>query len=173
MTDMDFMRETDMEALIDYCQGDLILPIENLQSCGVSVDGIGLIHELLAAYPAEGPSAVRTLQHSWMAEVHLEDRTNARRDPNPAWEAMSAARLSVTEDRCFNHRSRFIAREKANFQVFHDHQALRQLALNAKVMVEKVFILGCEKAIAMQLSILVLYDIVMLIGPFSLLPCPE
>lgn len=166
MTDMDFMPETDTEALFDYCQGDLILPIESLQSSGVSVDGIGLLHKLLAANPTERPSAIGTLQHSWLAEVHLEKKPNTQSDPNPAWGAMSAARLPVTEDQCFNNLAMFIEEKNLRCCFSYNDYELRRLALKAKEMVEELFIRGCNEAVAMDLSILVLYDIVMLIGQF-------
>lgn len=171
MTALDFMPETDVEALFDYCQGDLIFPTENLQAAGVSVDGIILINKLLNANPTERPTAIRTLQHSWLAEVDLEYRTNTERDHNPAWGAIAAAGLSVTEDQCFNNFTRFVDRDKAELRIFYNDEALRQLAPIAKTMVERLFVLGCRKEIAMQLSILVLYDLVMLIGWFSTLSC--
>lgn len=166
MTGVDFMPETNVEALYDFCQGDLIFPIENLQASGVSVDGIGLINRLLRANPTERPTAIRTLQHSWLADVDLGYRINAESGPNLAWGAVAAARLSVTEDQCFNNFTRFIQKEKVGLRVFYDDEALRKLAPMAKIMVEKLFVLGCKKEIAMQLSILVLYDMVMLIGSF-------
>lgn len=186
MTGVDFFPQTDMDALFDYCQGDLVLPLESLEASKVSVAGIGLINELLTVNPTERPSAIRTLQHSWLTEGHLEERFNTQCDPIAAGGAVAAAVLpvtedqccdtdpasgdiapavlSVTEDQCFNNLTRFVEKEKAGLCCFYDEHALRRLALEAKEMVEKLFIRGCNEAVAMDLSVLVLYDIAMLIG---------
>lgn len=168
LTELDFMPETNLEALFDYCRGDIALPVENLQSARVSVDGICLISQLLLANPTMRPTAIRTLQHSWLADAGREHRTGAENGPDPACAVIAPTRLSVTEDQCFNSLMRFIDREKTGLRVFYNDQTLRELAPAAKTMIEGLFGLGCKKEVAMQLSILVLYDIALLIGMF----CP-
>lgn len=166
MTASDFMPETNVEALYDYCQGDISFPVNALQARGVSLVGIGLINELLLANPTKRPTAIRTLQHAWLDGVDLECRTNSESGPNPAWGDIAAAQLSVTEDQCYKNFTRFIDSEKPELRIFYDDETLRKLAETAKAMVESLFALGCKREIAMPLSILVLYDLVMLIGLF-------
>lgn len=168
-TASDFMPETNVETLFDYCQGDVTLPVDTLQDSGVSANGISLIQHLLKANPTERPSALRTLQHSWLAVVDLENTTEAESRPHQASRTPTAPSLFVTEDQCFNYFTRFIDIEKPKLRIFYTNEDLRKLAPVAKTMVEQLFVAGCKKEVAMQLSILVLYDLVLLIGLFSTL----
>lgn len=112
------------------------------------------------ANPTKRPTATRMLQHSWLADVDMEQWTDVESGPNPAFRDIANCWLSVTEDECFDNFTRFIDTEKVGLRVFYDDDALRKLVPIAKTMVEGLFILGCKKEIAMQLSILVLYDLV-------------
>ncbi|KAL0631443.1 hypothetical protein Q9L58_009688 [Maublancomyces gigas] len=72
--------------------------------------------------------------------------------------------FKITEDECFNNFKKFIKREKSGLKVFYPQdEDLKKPASAAKTMVEKLFDLGCKKEVALQLSILILYDMVMLI----------
>lgn len=127
---------------------------------GVSVDRISLIKVLLIANPTKCPTATRMLQHSWLADVDMEQWTDVESGPNPAFRDFANCWLSVTEDEWFDNFTRFIDTEKVWLQVVYDDDAVRKLVPIAKIMVEGLFILGFKKEIAMQLSILVLYDLV-------------
>lgn len=71
----------------------------------------------------------------------------------------------VTEQDCFNNFKKFIGREKTGLTVFYESDgAIRKLAPAAKTMVDKLFAIGYIKQTALELSILVLYDMVVLIG---------
>lgn len=73
--------------------------------------------------------------------------------------------IKITEDECFTNFKRFLKREKSGLRVFYPgDEDLKKHAPAAKIMVEKLFGLGCKKEVALQLSVLVLYDMVMLIG---------
>lgn len=80
---------------------------------------------------------------------------------------------TVTLEECFKNFRKYIDNEKRGtedlkkiaLQVFYkDDKSLQDLAPAAKTMVESLFALGCGKEIALQLSVLILYDLVMLIG---------
>lgn len=160
MTGVDFEPETDTEFLYDYCVGDASFPIEILQASGVSRNGITFIKQLLMPNPAMRPTAVRTLEHSWLAESDLEDAdTGLQLDLRAP-----TLTLSVTDDECFHNFTRLLNGEKSGLRIFFDGNALRDSARAAKKMVEGLFRLGCKKGVAMQLSVLVLYDLVILIG---------
>lgn len=73
--------------------------------------------------------------------------------------------LKITDDECFNNFKRFLDKEKKGLRLFYPgDDDLKKLVPTAKTMVEKLFGLGCKKEVALQLSILILYDMVMLIG---------
>lgn len=55
--------------------------------------------------------------------------------------------------------------ENRSLAIFYkDDESLKTHAPTAKTMIEKLFKLGCTKEIALHLSRLVLYDVVLLIG---------
>lgn len=75
------------------------------------------------------------------------------------------AKMIVTTDDCFRVLRTFIDKEKVGLKVFYrDDDAIRKLAPIAKAMVDTLLSRGCGKEIALQLSILVLYDIALLLG---------
>lgn len=74
------------------------------------------------------------------------------------------ARFGITEQECFNRLQKFLNREKGGLRVFYTDDALLKFAFAAKIMVGRLLHLGCGKETALQLSILVMYDVVMLIG---------
>lgn len=155
MSGVDFEPETDTELLYDYCQGDSIFPIDILQASRVSPNGIGLIKQLLQPNPAARPTAVGMLEHPWLVEADPDKRINSR---------SSSPTVHVTVDECFNNFAKFLEREKSGLRIFFDDMALKGLAPSAKAMVEGLFALGWKKEVAMQMSVLVLYDLVLLIG---------
>lgn len=69
----------------------------------------------------------------------------------------------ITEDQCFSHFQRFL-RKKGGLRVFYSDEDLKKLAPAAKQMVLAMVARGCLLEIALQLSILILYDIVILLG---------
>lgn len=72
---------------------------------------------------------------------------------------------TITVHECFKHFERFLAKERTELKVFYDGaKAIGELATLAKPMVESLFKLDCTKEIALQLSTLIMYDMVMLIG---------
>lgn len=72
---------------------------------------------------------------------------------------------AVTEQDCFNNFKKFLGREKTGLKVFYNEDGrIRKLAPVAKAMVDKLFAIGYIKQTALDLSILILYDMVMLIG---------
>lgn len=80
---------------------------------------------------------------------------------------------TVTVEECLKNFQKYIDQEKRGtdepkkiaLKVFYkDDKSLQDLAPAAKIMVEKLFAIGCGKEIALQLSVLILYDLVMLIG---------
>lgn len=87
---------------------------------------------------------------------------------------------TVTVDECFKNFQKYIEHEKRGadeskiaLKVFYkDDKSLQDLAPTAKTMVESLFALGCGKEIALQLSVLILYDLVMLIGLPPTSYCP-
>lgn len=163
MSGVDFEAETDTEFLYDYCQGDRGFPIEILLASGVSRSGIGLIERLLTPNPSVRPTAGRTLQHPWLVEADPEDRIDAETAPHLDWRAPTPT-FYVTEDECFNNFAKFLYREKSRLRIFFDDMALKELAPFAKAMVEGLFALGYKKEVAMQFSVLMLYDLAFLIG---------
>ncbi|KAL0630726.1 hypothetical protein Q9L58_010425 [Maublancomyces gigas] len=82
---------------------------------------------------------------------------------------------TVTVDECFKNFQKYIEHEKRGadeskiaLKVFYkDDKSLQDLAPTAKTMIESLFALGCGKEIALQLSVLILYDLVMLIDDSS------
>lgn len=70
----------------------------------------------------------------------------------------------ITEDECFRNFQRFLSHEKPGLDVFYSNEDLKMLVPAAKKMILTLFDLGCGKEGALQLSILILYDMVMLIG---------
>lgn len=163
MTGLDFIPDTDMEALHEYCQGRATFPIEILQASGVSRYGIGLIKRLLMANPTERPTAIRALQFRWL----IDDESI----PGGDWGASTRLRLRVTQVQCFNSLREFLdGWGGVELRVFYKDDDLKKLASAAKKMVETLFDRGCGKEVALHLSILILYDMVVLIGlPRSLL----
>lgn len=73
--------------------------------------------------------------------------------------------VTVTVDECFKNFRKYIDGEDRSLDIFYkDDESLKKHAPTAKIMVEKLFSLGCKKEIALHLSTLILYDMVMLIG---------
>lgn len=72
--------------------------------------------------------------------------------------------LTVTDSECFNNFQRFRHREKPGLSVFYNDSDIVRLAIIGKHMANSLLKRGCQKGIAMQLSTLVLYDVVLLIG---------
>lgn len=71
---------------------------------------------------------------------------------------------TVTSDDCYKNLKRFIDGEKTGLKVFYNDEALKAKATSAAVMVNELLKMKCGKEIAQQLSLLSLYDIVMLLG---------
>lgn len=72
---------------------------------------------------------------------------------------------TVTEDDCFKDFRKYVTGEDRALNKFYkDDESLKAHTRRAKTMVEGLFELGCKKEIALQLSRLILYDLVMLIG---------
>lgn len=74
------------------------------------------------------------------------------------------ARFGITKQECFNRLQKFLNREKGGLRVFYTDDALLKFAFAAKIMVGGLLHLGCGKETALQLSLLVMYDVVVLIG---------
>lgn len=158
MTGVDFAPETDMDYLHDYCVGESTFPIEILNASGVKRNGIALVKRLLTPNPKTRPTAVLALQHPWLADGDFEDTS-----------PLTTPTLSVTEEECLNYFTKFLSEEKPGLRVFFSDSKIRQKACDAKIMVEQLFLLGCKKEVALQLSVLLFYDFVMLIS-LSLTP---
>lgn len=74
-------------------------------------------------------------------------------------------RPTVTEDDCFKNFRTYVTGEGRELDKFYkDDVSLKAHTRTAKAMVEGLFDLGCEKEVALQLSRLILYDLVILIG---------
>lgn len=71
----------------------------------------------------------------------------------------------ATTDECFRHLRAFIEKEKVGLKVFYpyDHD-IRMLVPIAKTMIDTLGSRGCGKEVRLDLSILVLYDIVLFLG---------
>lgn len=78
----------------------------------------------------------------------------------------------VTEEDCFNNFMRFLNGEKSGLKVFYSSDEIREFAPIAKTMVDKLLAIGYKKQTALQLSILILYDMAMLIGIDHILSSP-
>lgn len=77
--------------------------------------------------------------------------------PNPQ-------QTTITADECFTNFKKYITNERPGLSAFYDDLALRELAKKAQDMGEKLMVKKCGKEIAMQLSLLTLYDIALLLG---------
>lgn len=94
-------------------------------------------------------------------EIPDMDNEAGAEDP----EGEDTTRSIVTTDECFANFRRFIDGEKVGLKVFYkDDNAIRELAPIAKIMVETLLSRGCPKEIALQLSLLILYDLALLLG---------
>lgn len=71
-------------------------------------------------------------------------------------------KLVLTDDDCRRKFRTHIAKEELG--QFHKDEAIEGFVPIAKTMVKELFKLGCGKEVALQLSLLILYDMVMLIG---------
>lgn len=71
-------------------------------------------------------------------------------------------KLVLTDDDCRRKFRTHIAKEELG--QFHKDEAIEGFVPIAKTMVKALFKLGCGKEVALQLSLLILYDMVMLIG---------
>lgn len=158
--------DIDQAALFAYCRNITPLPIEKLEASGVSKLGINLIQQLLSVNPVERPTAVHALRHPWLVEVDSDGEKDSETYPGPAVGTINTDTHNVTEEECFNNFTTFIDSEKQGLRIFYDNEALEKLAPRGKSMVEELLVRGCNRQIAMQLSILVLYDMVLLIGMF-------
>ncbi|KAL0635218.1 hypothetical protein Q9L58_005864 [Maublancomyces gigas] len=76
--------------------------------------------------------------------------------PNPQ-------QTTITVDECFTNFKKYITNERPGLSAFYDDLALREVAKKAKDMAEKLLVKKCGKEIAMQLSLLTLYDIALLL----------
>lgn len=82
-----------------------------------------------------------------------------------ATDKMADATATITEVECLKNFQDFLKFEKNGLKLFYkDDDSINKLTSHAKTMIEKLFDLGCKKEIALQLSILILYDMAMLIG---------
>lgn len=71
---------------------------------------------------------------------------------------------TITAEECLENFNKFIAHEKPGLRSFYDKEKLEKLSVNATDMVNKLREKKCGKETSKQLSILCLYDLVMLIG---------
>lgn len=72
----------------------------------------------------------------------------------------------VTPDECLRNFREFIKSQKIGLGIFYGDQALADRAEDAAKMVNELCKMGCDKETSKQLSILCLYDIVLLIGMY-------
>lgn len=71
-------------------------------------------------------------------------------------------KLVLTDEECLVNFKAHVDRD--GLGVFHTPQAIAGFVPIAKEMIRVLFARGCGKEIALQLSLLILYDVVMLIG---------
>lgn len=71
---------------------------------------------------------------------------------------------TITVDECFTNFKKYITNERPGLSAFYDDLALHEVAKKAQDMSEKLLVKKCGKEIAMQLSLLTLYDIALLLG---------
>ncbi|KAH8145853.1 uncharacterized protein LAJ45_10178 [Morchella importuna] len=74
---------------------------------------------------------------------------------------------TITAEECLENFNKFIAHEKPGLRSFYDKEKLEKLSVNATDMVNKLREKKCGKETSKQLSILCLYDLVMLIDDSS------
>lgn len=78
---------------------------------------------------------------------------------------------TVTEQDCFNNFKAFIKHEKQGLQVFYaDDSALWKLVPNAQTMAGRLLAMGYMKQTSLDLSILILYDVALLLGSAPSVP---
>lgn len=71
---------------------------------------------------------------------------------------------TITAEECLENFNKFMDNEKPGLRSFYDKEKLEKLSVNAADMVNKLREKKCGKETSKQLSILCLYDLVMLIG---------
>lgn len=73
-------------------------------------------------------------------------------------------RPTITKAHCLQYLRYFIDKEKPGLLVFYDDNALETRAAKAEMMVNKLVEMGYSMELALDLTLLTLYDLVLLIG---------
>lgn len=71
---------------------------------------------------------------------------------------------TITAEECYANFEKYVRTEKPGLGAFYDVPSLEDAARKARVMVDKLIEMRCGKEVAMQLSLLILYDVALLLG---------
>lgn len=142
----------DMEMIVDYCRGERGFPGQALKKSGASIIETSFVMALMRADPSQRMSAPTALKSAWF----LGERQSGRKAVKP----ISGSDQRLLKFIKVQRLERFFPTDVSDSLLPEAHQA-HDLAL---ALIKR----GCSRGTAASLSMLVLYDLVILIGKFFL-----
>lgn len=143
--------QTDLAMISNFCQGGIGFPVEALEKSEADKDAINFIEKLMVPNPRLRMSARKALQHTWLV----------------------GSELAAIFQKCHERLIRFIKDEKPGLTVFFVgdlNESLLPYTYRAGRLFVKLAEMGCPEAIAYDLGVLTLYDVILHIGNSIFLP---